>query len=185
MSILTFIIDVLLSLGILVFLLRVLFTLVATDIYNPLCQFIYRITEPLLSSIRPFVRSWGNIDIVCLLLAYALSVLKKILSMGFVFDGSIRFSTLLITSLVELTQTMIHIYMFSLIVLAISSWFITPTQRLSSPLLSILHALAEPLLRPVRRALSNTGPIDFSTMIAVFALYILSSFLQLLLFNMR
>lgn len=185
MSVVASIVDPLFSLYILVLLVRGLLTLVHADFYNVLCQFVFRITEPPLSYLRPLVGSWGSVDWSCWIFAFLLEVLR-FLTLSWLFDSpAFTPGVLLPVTLIYLTERVINIYMFSLVILAVSSWFITPIQRMNNPLLSILHAITEPLLRPVRRAFSITGPIDFSVLIVFFLLYIMTSVLQLLLFFVK
>ncbi len=167
-----FITETLFSIYALVLILRAMLTFVQASFYNPLSQFIFRLTERPLSVLRQFLPTVGRVDLSCWLFAYIVKVSES----GFLIlirKGIIPFEQLLLVGIIQLAQTVIHIYIFVLIIIAISSWFISPIQRTNNALFVLLHELAEPLLQPIRRSLSITGPVDFSIMIALFGLYLL------------
>ena len=67
--------------------------------------------------------------------------------------------------------------LYSLVVLGavIISWIQLPP---SNPVATFLHALTEPLLAPIRRVLPDAGGLDFSPLILLFGLRMLSSLLS-------
>lgn len=171
-NLLLFITETVFSVYALVLILRAILMFVRADFYNPLSQFIFRLTEPPLSMLRSFMPASGRIDLSCWLLAYAVKV-SELGLLILIRRSSIPFDQLLLIGLVQLVQTVIHIYIFVLIIVAISSWFISPIQRMNNTLLALLHDISEPVIRPVRRALYVTGPVDFSILIVLFGLYLL------------
>ena len=177
MVVLAVVINILLSAYIFVLVLRGLLTLLAADLYNPLCQMIYRLSEPAMVLVRMLYRRRGKIDIGCWLLAYILMVLKFFM-LASILGQAIHIHVLLMAGLNRLALTVINIYIFSLIVLIISRWFVSPMQQLKSPLLNLLQTLTAPLLRPLRLLFSITKPFDFSAMVGLFVLSGLSLFLR-------
>ena len=67
---LQFVIDTLVSLYVAALLLRFLLQWVKADAYNPLSQFLIRITHPPLKILRRFVPSVGRVDTSSLVLAF-------------------------------------------------------------------------------------------------------------------
>lgn len=61
--------------------------------------------------------------------------------------------------------------------------FFPPPGRLSpvSGLIQLLFVITEPVLRPIRRMLPGTGPIDFSPLVALVGIWIILQILSNLL----
>lgn len=66
--------------------------------------------------------------------------------------------------------------LYSLIVLGavVMSWMQLPS---SNPLAQFVHAVTEPVLGPLRRALPSMGGLDFSPMVLLIGLQMLKSML--------
>ena len=172
-----FLTDVLLSLYGLAFLLRGLLTLVQADFYNPVSQFIVKVTDKPLSALRYMLPSVGRFDMACWFFAYAIKVAELAL-IALIQGQQWPLSPLLIISFIQLTETIIQLYIVALIILAISSWFINGIQALNHPMLSLIYTITAPLLVPVRRIMPNTGPLDFSMLAVLILLYLLLTILR-------
>ena len=72
-----FLIDVLFGLYIFAVLLRFVLQIVRADFYNPLCQAIVTVTNPLLRPLRRYVPSVSNLDTASILLMLALQLLSS------------------------------------------------------------------------------------------------------------
>ena len=48
--------------------LRVLLQMVRANFYNPICQFLYKATNPVLMPLRRVVPSWRNLDVAGVLI---------------------------------------------------------------------------------------------------------------------
>ncbi len=74
--------------------------------------------------------------------------------------------------LITFVRLLVTILQIAIIGRAILSWFpVSPT----SPLVSILNEITEPVLAPLRRVVPRIGMIDISPMVAIFVLYIIQS----------
>ena len=171
-NVLLFLVDTLLFLYALAFLLRFLFAWAQVDFYNPLSQALVRLTQPPIDVAGKLVPSFGNIDLTSLALAYALKVLSFFL-IGLIQGQALPFDALLALGAYKSADTIILIYMFSLAILAISSWFMNGVQMFNHPLISVLHNLNSPILTRIRRVVPPVGVIDFSLLIAFIGLYVL------------
>ena len=69
-----YLIQTLLSLYLVAMLLRFLLQLVRADFYNPICQFLVKITNPLVIPLRRVVPGFAGIDMASLLLALLLQL---------------------------------------------------------------------------------------------------------------
>ena len=176
-NILLFLTDTLLSLYMLALLLRFLFMLIQADFYNPLSQAIVQITQTPVKFVRTFIPTFGRVDLACGLLACGVKTLELFL-LGLIQGKIWPLAVLLVVGLIQVAETLIYIYIFALIILAISSWFIIGRQALNHPLISLLYSLTTPILAPVRRIIPASGGIDFSPMVLLIALYLLLTILR-------
>jgi YggT family protein len=67
---------------------------------------------------------------------------------------------------------LIDLYSLVVVVAVILSW--VPLDR-RNPLVTITHALTEPVLAPIRRVLPPMGGLDLSPMVLLFALQLLKN----------
>ena len=84
----------------------------------------------------------------------------------------------LITTLFNLLDIIVNLYMWCFIISAIMSWLIAfnvinTGNRLIYMIGDTLYRLTEPMLRPIRNLLPNFGGIDFSPLIAILILLFL------------
>ena len=59
-------------------LLRVLFSWIRPDPYNPLVRFIYQVTEPILAPLRRYIPPFGGLDITPIVALLILDLLRRI-----------------------------------------------------------------------------------------------------------
>jgi YggT family protein len=77
----------------------------------------------------------------------------------------------------DLLQSFIDLYSLIVFVAVILSWFqLSP----DNPLMRITHTLTEPLLEPIRRVLPSMGGLDFSPLVLLIGLRLLSRLLHAL-----
>lgn len=161
-----FLIDTLFSLYILAIVLRFLFQWTRADFYNPISQFLVKITHPPLKVLRRFIPSVGKIDTSSIVLALALQMVAdfSILMMKGVMVG---IAGLTILSFSQLLSLLINIFVFAVFARAILSWFDPGNYN---PASSILHSLTEPLLSLCRKIIPDLGGIDLSPLVALVVL---------------
>jgi len=90
---------------------------------------------------------------------------------------------LLFATLYEIVQYLINIIVFVVIVqfvlsLLISFNVVNMHNQFVAAVYQALNAILDPLLRPIRRMMPNTGAIDFSPMILIIGLTILGIILR-------
>lgn len=171
---LTFLIDVLFGIYILVVMLRFLFQLMRVDYNNPVSQAIVMVTNPPLRVLRRLIPSIGKIDtssIILMLLLQFISITLIFMLKGIPFLPL----TYLMLSIIELVNLTFNVFIFSIIILAVLSWVSTPYHH--NPLAMVLEQLTRPLIKPARRLIPPTGGIDLSPMLVLVGLF----FLKLLL----
>ena len=69
---------------------------------------------------------------------------------------------------------LIDLYSLIVFVAIVMSWLQLPS---SNPIAQLVHAVTEPVLGPIRRALPPMGGLDFSPMVLLIGLAILRSLL--------
>ncbi|WP_262965743.1 YggT family protein [Methylobacter psychrophilus] len=162
-----FLIDTLFSLYILAVLIRFLLQWYGGDFYNPISQFLVKITHPPLKILRRFVPSIGKIDTSALILVLALQMLADF-SIRLLFNGSmINIGALAIISITQLISLMINVLVFAVFARALLSWI---NQGSFNAAASILATLTEPLLNIIRKFIPDLGGIDLSPLAALLLL---------------
>ena len=147
------------------FLLRAAAEACRADFHNPLSQFIYRYTNPVLAPIRRVLPNWRRINLAALLVAWLAILLKRLVL--FALMGLLpHFLGLLVLSLAELLDFALLFYLVLVFGWSLMSMF-APDQR--QPLQRLLSVIVDPLLRPLRGRLV-LGMIDFSPTVVIIGL---------------
>jgi YggT family protein len=159
-------IEVLFGLFATLFVLRVALPLVRANFYNPICQFVYRATHPVVTPLRRLIKPIGRFETSAALVAWLIVVLKVWLV--FLLRGlSLPPLPALVIGLADAIGLLISIAFVLILVRAILS-FIQPAGH--NPALPVIHQLSEPLLAPMRRVLPPLGGIDLSPLLVMLLL---------------
>jgi len=158
-----FLIDTVASLYILAIVLRFLFQWTRVDFYNPISQFLVKITHPPLKIFRRFIPSIGKIDTSSIVLALILQMLADF-SILMLKGVMVSISALIILSFTQLVSLIINVFVFAVFARAILSWFDSGNYNSAS---SILQTLTEPLLGMCRKIIPDLGGIDLSPLVAL------------------
>jgi YggT family protein len=146
-------------------LLRVLCEACRADFHNPLSQFVYRYTNPVLAPVRRVLPNWRRINLPALVLAWLAMLLKRLLLFGLL--GVVpNVLGLLVLSLAELLDFMLLFYLLLIFAWSLMSMFAVDQRH---PMLRLAGALVAPLLRPLGGKLV-AGQIDFAPMVVMLAL---------------
>lgn len=166
---LVFLVQVVFGLYSLAVLLRFLFQLVRADFYNPLSQFIVRITKPLLNPLRRIIPGWRGWDFASLVLGWLVIALELGLILALKGHGAQPVIALAL-AIPELADLLINIFIGALLIQVILSW-VSPGGY--NPVVGLIYSLTQPLLRPVQRNLPDMGGLDLSPMVVMIGLYLL------------
>jgi YggT family protein len=161
-----FIIDTLFSLYILAIMLRFLLQWCRADFYNPVSQFLVKITHPILKFMRRYVPPVGKIDTSSIVLALGLQMAADYLILMLKGMG-ISFGALTVLASSELISMLIDIFIYAVFARAILSW-LNPGSFDS--IASLLVSLTEPLLNTCRKFIPDFGGVDLSPLAALFLL---------------
>lgn len=172
-EILGYLVQTFLSMYLIAMLLRFLLQLVRADFYNPISQFLVKVTNPLVVPLRKVIPGLGGVDMASLVLALVLQLLGivailmlKGVPAGTIFLAPANLLQLLVWSVLGIVGLLVNIYFFALLGMIILSWLAPGSQH---PAIYLLHQITEPVMAPVRKALPAMGGLDFSP-ILVFVL---------------
>jgi YggT family protein len=169
-EIITYLMQTVLSLFLLAMLLRFLLQLVRADFYNPISQFLAKVTNPLVLPLRRIIPSYANLDLASLFLALLLQMagIATLLLLNGVGLPSIV--QLLVWSALGITGLLVNIYFFALLAMIILSW-VAPGSK--NPAIYLLYQITEPVMAPLRKILPSIGGLDFSPILVFIAINII------------
>ncbi len=157
---------------------RFLMQITRADYHNPLSQFVVKVTNPPLSLLRRVVPGFAGYDVAALVLCFILIIVKLTLYKLTGFNeyigghgiqlaeaGWLQVAALSFIALVEL---FFNLFIYSIVIQAILSWFNTGGYN---PVSSILHSITSPVLRPVRKIIPPISGLDLSAIVAIVALH--------------
>ena len=176
-EILGYLVQTFLSLYLVAMLLRFLLQLVRADFYNPISQFLVKVTNPLVIPLRRAIPGYGGIDLASLLLALMLQlagIATLLLLNGLGLPGIFL---LLVWSVLGVIGLLVNIYFFALLAMIILSWVAAGSRH---PAIYLLYQITEPVMAPVRKLLPPMGGLDFSPILV----FILINIIQIALRHM-
>ncbi len=174
-AILIYLIQTLLSLYLIVMLLRFLLQLVRADFYNPISQFIVKVTNPLVVPVRKIIPGYAGLDIASLLLALLLQIIG-IAAIFLIHYGALPGPALLVMGgVLGIIALLVKIYFFALLAMIILSWV---AQGSNHPAIYLLFQITEPVMAPVRKLLPPMGGMDFSPILVFVLINVIQIVLQ-------
>jgi YggT family protein len=176
-EIFAYLVQTVLSLYLVAMLLRFLLQLVRADFYNPISQFLVKITNPLVIPLRRVVPGFAGMDMASLLLALLLQIagiVALLLVNGLGLPG---IGLLLVWSALGVIGLLVNIYFFALLGMIILSWVAPGSNH---PAIYLLYQITEPVMAPFRKALPAMGGMDFSPILV----FILINIVQIALRHM-
>ncbi len=150
-------------------LLRVLLQFVRADFNNPICQFLYKASNPLLiplGKLFPVVRGLNTAGLV---VAWVLQSIKWVF-MGLLLGGWLALPGVVVLGLYSLVD-LILLILFWTIILRIVLSFVAPDGY--HPVVPLTYRITEPLLAPVRALIPSAGGLDFSPILVTLGIYLL------------
>jgi len=168
-----FLIETVFELYLLAVMLRVLLQIVRADFYNPVSQFLVKVTNPPLIPLRRIIPGFGGIDfpaIVLMLLIQLVEVLLIVLVQGV----SPAFAGLVVLAIAKLLSLLANVFLFSIMIQVVISW-INPGAY--NPVVSLLYSLNEPLLSRARRIIPPISGFDLSPILVIILLQLIKMLL--------
>jgi len=164
LSILQFIVDIVAGMLGGVLLLRFWTNAIRVRLPDQLRQFVHTITDWLVMPLRRVVPGTKGYDWASLIAAFLVVLLASTVLLLRGATGEM----MLLYALHRFLTWILYGFMALLIIEAIFSW-VNP----NAPLAPFVHALNQPLLRPIRRVVKPIGGIDLSVLVALVLIQIL------------
>jgi YggT family protein len=174
-EILSYVLQTVFGLYLVCVLLRLLLQLSRADFYNPISQFVVRVTNPLLIPLRRVIPPLGRVDTATLVLALSVqltAVLLVLMLYGHGPGGPLR---VLAWCLLGIGALVVKMYFFAILALIIFSW-IAP--QVHHPALALLYQITEPVMGPFRRLLPPLGGLDLSPILVFVVINVLEILLR-------
>ncbi|MCF6354024.1 MAG: YggT family protein [Candidatus Polarisedimenticolaceae bacterium] len=170
---LVFLIQTLFGLYILVVMLRFLLQWAKADFYNPLSQFIVKVTTPALRPLRRVIPGLGGLDFSAIVLMWLLKTLELMLVI-LIASGIFNPIGPMLWAIPQLVDLAINVFLFAILIQVIISWINPGTYN---PIIGVINSLTDPIMRPARRIIPPISGLDLSPMLVILGLYLLKMLL--------
>lgn len=168
-----FLVETLFHLYLVALMLRLLLEATGADYYNPICQVLIKITDPLVRPVSRILPNIGRLNLACLFVLYVIQVISLV-AIGLISGWQLDPLIIALLAVMRLLRMLLILYLILIIVGVILSWV---GQGFRHPIVPLIFQLTEPVLAPIRRVLPSLGGLDLSPLVAI----ILIQFLILLL----
>jgi YggT family protein len=149
------------------FLVRLAAEATRADFHNPLSQFVYRYTNPVLAPIRRVLPNWRRFNLAALLVLWLIFVVERLVL--FALAGFMpNWAGLLVIALADLLDFVLLFYIVVIFGWSLLSMFAPDPYH---PLMRLASTIVEPLMRPLRGKLV-VGSIDFAPTVVVIVLIV-------------
>ena len=168
-------IHTLFQIYLLALLLRLILQVARADFYNPISQFLVKVTSPLVNPLRRVIPGIGGIDlasVLLILLTQMVATTLLVVIQGYNIPNPV---SLLIWAILGTLGMIITIYFVAIIVSIILSW-VAPGSY--NPAIILLHQLTEPVMKPFRSIIPPIGGLDLSPIFVFLLLNVLQIILS-------
>ncbi|MEE9302994.1 MAG: YggT family protein [Thiotrichaceae bacterium] len=166
-EILVFLIDTLFNLYVSFLVIRMLLGFAKADFYNPISQFLVKITDPVIKPLRRFIPAIGKIDTATVVAIIGLKIIEYFL-LSAVTGGNYP-SDFIAFVIGDLLRMVVWIYIIAIIIQVIISWL---GNTHGNPVVPLINSLTEPLIKPVRKIIPPIAMIDLSPMVVLILLQV-------------
>lgn len=162
----TLVVSTLFGLVLFVFVLRILLQAIRANFYNPICQAIYKLTNPPLIPLQKLLPPWKGINLAAVGLAWLVSCLWM-LAMLWMAGVSASVPAVLVLGFAQLLEFVLQALFWIALVSILLSWF---SPDFGNPAVPLLYGIADIVLKPFRRVIPPLGGFDLSPIFALLAL---------------
>lgn len=149
-----------------VFLVRAMLIAVNASFHDPICQFVYKLTNPVVTPLRRVLPRAGKWESASIFIAFVLALLQSLLLTALV-GTHMSLPGCLLGALVGVLSIALWIAFWALLIRALLSFF---RDERAHPNLRVLVQTTEPIVRPFRRLLPPLAGLDFSFVLATLAI---------------
>lgn len=165
-----FLVQTLFGLYIGAVMIRFMLAVVRADFYNPVCQFLVKVTNPPLLPLRRVIPGMMGIDMASVVLMLALQMLELFV-IGLISGLSFQLSGLVVLAFAELLALLFQIFFFTILIQVVLSW-VSPGGY--NPAVAVLYSLNEPLLGRARRLLPPIHGFDLSPIVVMIGIQLMT-----------
>lgn len=171
---LQFLLTTVLNLLTLVFLLRFFMQLLRSPFNNPFGLMVITLTDFAVKPVRRIIPSFKKIDLSTLFLALITQLILQF-SLLLLRDfpifvaGETAWLSFIGLSFLGILRTALDVFFYAILLQVILSW-VNP----HSPFSRVLDTLTRPILTPIRRLIPSTNGLDFSPLVALILLQMVS-----------
>lgn len=165
---LLFLVNSLFDLYLFVLVIRVVLVWVRSDYFNPVTQFVVKLTDVAVKPLRRMIPNSGNVETASLFLIFVLEIAKYFL-IALMSFGVPNLLGLPVLALGDTVYLIIQTFTYAIVLQAIIS-IVQP----NAPILSVLSRFTAPILRPLQRLVPTVGGFDITPIPALIGLQLLS-----------
>jgi YggT family protein len=147
------------------FLVRFLAEACRADFHNPISQFVYRYTNPVLAPIRRVLPNWRRINLAALLVLVLITLIER-LALSLLTGVMPHVAGLLVLAVADVLDFVCLFYIVVIFAWSLATMFGADSRN---PVIRLAGTLVQPVLSPLRGKLV-IGNIDFSPTIVVIVL---------------
>ncbi len=170
---LIFLIKTLFGLYITLVIIRFLLQWARADFYNPISQFVVKLTSPVLRPLRKVIPGYAGLDLSAVVLAWVLKASELALLSILMGLGRNPLAALG-WALPGLVSLIISLFLFAVLIRVILSW-VNPDPY--NPAVMLLSDVTDPIMRPAQRLIPPMSGIDLSPMVVMIGLVLLEMLL--------
>lgn len=163
-----FLITTLFDLYLFVLVIRAILVWIRADYFNPLSQFIVKLTNPLITPLRRFIPNAGRIETATVLCILFFEIVKFFL-VSLLAVGLPNVFGLIVLALADSMKLVLNTLFYAILIQALLSWI----QPNFSPMSQILMKITAPILRPMQRIIPPVAGFDISPIPALIGLQVL------------
>ena len=164
---LIFLISTLFDLYLFVLIIRLVLAWVRSHYYDPLTQFVVKLTQFLVNPLRRIIPNIGRLETACLVIIIAF-VMIKFFIISMLSFGTVNPLGLFIMTAADTLRLLIQTFFYAILFQCILS-FVQP----QSPINYTLQQFTAPIMRPIRRWIPLIAGIDISPIPAIIGLQLL------------
>jgi YggT family protein len=140
--------------------------------FNPVTQFIIKLTQPIVAPVRKLIPTQAGIEFSTLAWLIVISAIKFFIILS--FSTSLPNGLgILILAIADILKTFAKLFFYAIFLQAILSWF----QPTNTPALQVLNQITQPILRPLRRFIPPVSMLDLTAFFALILLQIVDIFI--------
>ncbi len=160
------IVNALFGIVVFVLVLRVLLQLARANFYNPVCQGIYKITNPVLMPLQKLIPNWKALNLAGCVVGWLLACLWIAIPAWILGSGGFGFGGILVLGFAQLLLFTLETLFWITIVRVILSWVEGDSDN---PVVPLVYRISDLLLKPFQRVIPPLGGIDLSPLVALLA----------------